>query len=193
MGKNKEWAPFSLWCKFTSFLHKLQLYLPHFQDTRGVMSLQHVLVTYHSVCTGQEISCLNKWHDSCSDKLLCVIRRIFVKIFVSATEFYCNKSHKFSLIRFCETCCSDKILLRRQRFSQKFSSTNKENCLCDVLKQCVAATCLFQYKVNSLKILANPKSQSFITPSLVIRMFSGFTSLWTHWKKTQKTLSMKHA
>ena len=65
MGKNKEWAPFSLWCKFTSFLHKLQLYLPHFQDTRGVMSLQHVLVTYHSVCRGQEISCLNKWHDSC--------------------------------------------------------------------------------------------------------------------------------
>ena len=157
MGKNKEWAPFSLWCKFTSFLHKLQLYLPHFQDTRDVMSLQHVLVTYHSVCTGQEISCLNKWHDSCSDKLLCVIRRIFVKIFVSATEFYCNKSHKFSPIRFCETCCSDKILLRRQRFSQKFSSTNKENCLCDVLKQCVAATCLFQYKVNSLKILENPK------------------------------------
>ena len=48
---------------------------------------------------------------------------------------------------------------------------------------------LFQYKVNSLKILANPKSQSFITPSLVIRMFSGFTSLWTHYKGTEKTLS----
>ena len=75
----------------------------------------------------------------------------------------------------------------------KILSTNKEICLCDVSKHCVAATCLFQYKVNSLKILANPKSQSFITPSLVIRMFSGFTSLWTHWKKTQKTLSMKHA
>ena len=75
----------------------------------------------------------------------------------------------------------------------KILSTNKEICLCDVSKQCVAATCLFQYKVNSLKILANPKSQSFITPSLVIRMFSGFTSLWTHWKRTQKTLSTKHA
>ena len=34
---------------------------------------------------------------------LCVNWRIFVKIFVSATEFYCNKSNKFSLIRFCET------------------------------------------------------------------------------------------
>jgi len=127
-----------------------------------------------------------------SNKLLCVNWRIFVKIFVSATEFYSNKLLKFSLIRFCETCCSDKILLRRQRFSQKFSSTNKENCLCNVSKQRVAATCLFQYKVNSLKILANPKSQSFITPSLVIRMFSGFTSLWTHWKRTQNTLSDKN-
>ena len=144
MGKNKEWAPFSLWCKFASFLHKLQLYLPHFKDTLGVMSLQHAMVTNNSVCTGQEISCWNKLRDSCSDKLLCVNWRIFVKIFVSATEFYCNKSHKFSLIRFCETCCGDKILLKRQRFSQKFSRTNKENCLCNVSKQCVAPTCLFQ-------------------------------------------------
>ena len=128
-------------------------------------------------CTGQEISCWNKLCDTHSNKLLCVNRRIFVKIFLSAIEFYCNQSHKFSLIRFCETCCGDKILLRRQRL------------LCDVSKGCVAATCLFQYKVNSLKILANPKSQSFITPSLVIRMFSGFTSLWTHWKRTQKTPS----
>ena len=144
MGKNKEWEPFSLRCKFTSFSHKLQLHLPHFKDTLGVMSLQHVLVTYHSICTGQEISCWNKLRDSRSNKLLCVNWRIFVKIFVSATEFYCNKSHKFSLIRFCETCCGDKILLKRQRFSQKFSSTNKENCLCNVSKQCVAPTCLFQ-------------------------------------------------
>ena len=34
-----------------------QLHLPHFKDTLGVMSLQHVLVTYHYICTGQEISC----------------------------------------------------------------------------------------------------------------------------------------
>ena len=47
MGKNKEWEPFSLRCKFTSFSHKLQLHLPHSKDTLGVMSLQHVLVTYH--------------------------------------------------------------------------------------------------------------------------------------------------
>ena len=33
------------------------LHLPHSKDTLGVMSLQHVLVTYHYICTGQEISC----------------------------------------------------------------------------------------------------------------------------------------
>ena len=110
------------------------------------------------------------------------------------------------LENFCENLClSNRILLQQiaqiqsdsilwdlllwqnsveeTKIFTKISSTNKENCLCDVSKQCV----------NSLKILANPKSQSFITPSLVIRMFSGFTSLWTHWKRTQKTLSTKHA
>jgi len=35
---------------------------------------------------------------------------------------------------------------------------------------------------NLLNILANPKSQSLTWPCLVIRMFSGFTSLWMHWK-----------
>jgi len=34
-----------------------------------------------------------------------------------------------------------------------------------------------------LKIRANPKSQSFMTPCLVIRMFSGLTSRWMHYKK----------
>lgn len=41
----------------------------------------------------------------------------------------------------------------------------------------------FQIQVHinhSLSILANPKSHSFITPFSVIRMFSGFTSLWIH-------------
>ena len=109
MGKNKEWQPFSLWCKFTSFSHKLTVYLPHFQDTRGVMSLQR-----HG------------------DKSLCVNR---------ATEFYCNKSHKFSLIRFCETSCSGKILLRRQRFSQNSPVQTKKfvsaKCRSNVLLQLV--------------------------------------------------------
>ena len=53
-----------------------------------------------------------------------VYRRMFVKNFVSATEFSCcNKSQKFNLIWFWDTCCSDKILLPRQTVWQKFSST----------------------------------------------------------------------
>ena len=52
-----------------------------------------------------------------------------------------NKSHRFSLIWFFATCCSDKILLRRQRFSQKFSGTHEAICRCNVSPRHVAATC----------------------------------------------------
>ena len=51
-----------------------------------------------------------------------------------------NKSHRFSLILFFATCCSDKILSRRQRFSQKFSSTHEAICRWDVSPHLVAAT-----------------------------------------------------
>ena len=50
-----------------------------------------------------------------------------------------QKLHKFSLIWFCPTSYGDKILLRRQRFSQKFSTT--EICGCRVSLQRVAANC----------------------------------------------------
>ena len=40
----------------------------------------------------------------------------------------CNKSHKFCQIWFFATCCCDKILLQRQRFSQNFSSTHEAIC-----------------------------------------------------------------
>ena len=71
----------------------------------------------------------------------CVVEN-FVKILVAATEFCrSNKSHRFSLIWFFATCCSNKILSRRQRFSQKFSSTHEAICRCgDVLPHLVAAT-----------------------------------------------------
>ena len=48
---------------------------------------------------------------------------------------------QMGLIWFFATCCSDKIMLRRQRFSQKFSSTHEAICRCDVSLQRVAATC----------------------------------------------------
>lgn len=39
---------------------------------------------------------------------------------------------------------------------------------------------------HSLSIRANPKSQSLMTECFVIRMFSGFTSRWMHWKEKKK-------
>ena len=42
---------------------------------------------------------------------------------------------------FFATCCCDKILLQRQRFSQKLSSTNEAICRCDVSSRHVSATC----------------------------------------------------
>ena len=77
----------------------------------------------------------------------CVNCGNFVKIFVSATKF-CrrNKSHKFCLILFFATCCCNKILLQRHRFSQKLSSTHKAICRCDVSSRHVAATSHLVYQ-----------------------------------------------
>ena len=115
--------------------------------TLGDRLQQQFTVTDHSVCTGPAASCSNmlRRHIAAtnrSDKSLRVYCRNFVKIFVSATEFCrCDKPHKFCLIWFFATCCCDKILLQRQRFSQKFSSTHEAICRCDVSQWHVAATC----------------------------------------------------
>ena len=64
-----------------------------------------------------------------SDKSLRVYGRVFVKIFVSATGFCSrNKAHKFCLIWFSVTCCGDKIMLQRRRFSQNSSSRHEAIC-----------------------------------------------------------------
>ena len=64
-----------------------------------------------------------------------------MKIFVSATEFCrSNMLQKFKSNRICANCCGDKILLQRQIFSQKFSSTHEAICRCDVSSGHVCAT-----------------------------------------------------
>ena len=77
-----------------------------------------------------------------SDKSLRVYWRIFVKIFVSATEFCrCNKSQKNQIrLNLCDLLWR-QILLQRQRFSQKFSSTHEAICRCNMSPRHVAATC----------------------------------------------------
>ena len=90
------------------------------------------------MCTGPATSCSNTVRRHLAS---CVLDN-FLKIFDSATEF-CrrNKSQKIKSDWICATCCGDKILLQRQRFSQKFSSTHEGISRCNVLPRHVAATC----------------------------------------------------
>lgn len=55
-----------------------------------------------------------------------------------------------------------------------------------------AAGC--RHSRDSLRMRANPKSQSLMTKCFVIRMFSGFTSLWMHWRpeRGHKKGTVKH-
>ena len=135
----------------------------HHINTLGDKLQQQVAETDHSVCTGPATSCSNMYvlvtHRS--DKSLRVYWRNFVKIFVPAIEFcHRDKSHKFCLIWFFATCCCDKILLQRQRFSQKFSSTHEAICRCNVLSRHVAATC--RLVCTDLK-----NSQAYVFPAQV--------------------------
>ena len=82
------------------------------------MSHCHVTATNRFVCTGQFL-----WKSLSPQQN-----------FVAAT---CHKKSNHTI---CATCWSNKILLQRQRFSQKFSSTNEAICHCDVPLQSVAAT-----------------------------------------------------
>ena len=64
-----------------------------------------------------------------------------MKIMVSPIEFcHHNMSQNIKSGRIYAICCSDKIMLLRQKFSQKFSSTQEAHCRHDVLPQDVAAT-----------------------------------------------------
>ena len=97
------------------------------------------------VGTHQATSCgnMSRRHVSATNRFVVLEGpgEFFVKIFVAATEFCrLKKSHKFKSDLIFATCCSDKILLQRQRFSQKFSSTHEAICRCDVSPHLVAAT-----------------------------------------------------
>ena len=118
-------SPFRLVVLFSLFFIELKIFF--LQSLRSVHTRRQVAAT----CRG----------DTLQRKIASCALENFVKIFVAPTEF-CrrNKSHRFSLIWFFATCCSDKILLRRQRFSQKFSSTHEAICRCDVSPHLVAAT-----------------------------------------------------
>ena len=68
--------------------------------------------------------------------VLCVLENFCENLLSPQQNFVaptcCKKSMKSD--RICATCCGDKILLQRQRFSQKFSWTHKGISHCDVLQ-----------------------------------------------------------
>ena len=51
------------------------------------------------------------------------------------------------------TCCGDKILLRRQRFLQKFTRINEAICRCYVSLACVASVSVWKDRGRGLSVL----------------------------------------
>ena len=105
--------------------------------TLSDMSLQHVhfAATNHPVCTGRAISCGTRYSDN-SARVYSVNQEIF-------RENLClrNKLHEFNLIWFCETHCSDKMLLRRQRFLQNSGVRAKRFVAPTCRRDVFSATC----------------------------------------------------
>ena len=106
---------------------------------RSEHTMRQIVVKNHPLCTGWATSSA----PSHSNKSLCVYWRISAKIFVSATYRILLPQNVAQIQSdwFCATWCYDKILLWRQRFLQKFSSTRKVICHCNLLPWLVAATC----------------------------------------------------
>ena len=86
------------------------------------------------MCTGRATSCSNtvRRHVAATNRFECTGKFLWKSLspqqsFVAATS---QKKIKSDWI--CATFCGDKILLQRQRFSQKFSSTLQAICRYDV-------------------------------------------------------------
>ena len=160
--------------------------------TLGDKLQQQVETTDHSVWTGPATDKLQQHVVAThrSDKSLCMYWRDFVKIFVSAMEF-CRRdnSHKFCLIWFFATCCCDKIMLQKQRFSQKILHLHSKRfvaatCSCYMLLQLVSgpvhtewsvvATCCYILSPSVYRPLVSPLYE---TPKV---------RLWTHRDKLMR-------
>ena len=98
------------------------------------LSLEHtrrqVATTNHSVCTNRATSCSNtlRRHIGVTNRFMCTWEFLWKSLHLQQNFCRRSKSHKFCLIWFFSTCCCDKILLQKQRFSQKVSSTHEAIC-----------------------------------------------------------------
>ena len=121
------------WAKLQSL--SLSFYEPKVWNTLGDTLLQHVTMTNHCLCTGQATSCVT----CCNNKLLYVLGNFCENLYLGNRILSLNKS---LLIWICVTYCRDKILLRRQGFSQN-SPVHTKNLSydCNLLPLCVGATC----------------------------------------------------
>ena len=97
-------------------------------------------VGLRSVHTRWQVAATCRNHRAHQQIASCILE-YFCENLCSATEFCrSNMLQKIKSDRICVTCHGNKILLQRQIFSQKFSSTHKVICLHDVSPQHVAAT-----------------------------------------------------
>ena len=147
---------------------------------RSVHSRRQVAVTSratdHLVCTGWATSC--KW--------LCMYWGIFVKIFVSITEFCrCNKSHKLCLIWFFATCCRDKDFHKNSPVHMYTSRHVIATC-CPV---CTDLFCTI-YKCI-IAIVLESECNSYTCKSFM-KLAPGHRSVWFVWK-TERFLIQRRA
>ena len=117
------------WAKLQSF--SLSFYEPKVWNTLGDTLLQHVTMTNHWLCTGQATSCVT----CCNNKPLYVLGNFCENLYLGNRILSLNKS---LLIWICVTYCRDKILLRRQGFSQNSPVHTKKFV---IWLQSVAAMC----------------------------------------------------
>lgn len=117
---------------------KLTLINPKGQNTQYDMSLQQIVVKNLPLCTVWATSSA----PSHSNKSLCVYLRISAKNFCLWNRILLPQNvAQIQSDWFCATWCYGKILLWRQKFLQKFFSTHKVICRCNLLPWLVAATC----------------------------------------------------
>ena len=117
------------WAKLQSF--SLSFYEPKVWNTLGDTLLQHVTMTNHWLCTVQATSCVT----CCNNKPLYVLGNFCENLYLGNRILSLNKS---LLIWICVTYCRDKILLRRQGFSQNSPVHTKKFV---IWLQSVAAMC----------------------------------------------------
>ena len=115
--------------------------------TKGLYTLgdklqQHVAVTDHSVCRARAtVVSETRWGDTSQQQIASCVLENFCENLFPQQNFVAAKVEKIKSDWSCATCCGDKFLLQRQRFSQKFSSANGVFCRCNVSLRPVAATC----------------------------------------------------